>query len=91
MRFHLGREKDTLRNIIESGEFVVNLAPAALLEEVNATGTNFPADVSEFDAAGVTREPSLTVGAQRVKESRGGARMPSPFDSAGWGLHPDLR
>ncbi len=62
-------EKDTLRNITESGEFVVNLAPAALLEEVNATGTNFPPDVSEFDAAGLTREPSLTVGAQRVKES----------------------
>ena len=62
-------EKDSLRNITESGEFVVNLAPAALLEEVNATGTNFPPDVSEFDAAGLTREPSLTVGAPRVKES----------------------
>ena len=48
---------------------MVNLAPAALLEEVNATGTNFPPHVSEFDAAGLTREPSLTVGAPRVKES----------------------
>lgn len=62
-------EKDSLRNITESKEFVVNLAPAALLEEVNATGTNFPPDVSEFDAAGLTREPSLTVAAPRVKES----------------------
>ena len=62
-------EKDSLRNITGSREFVVNLAPAALLEEVNATGTNFPPDVSEFDAAGLTREPSLTVGAPRVKES----------------------
>ncbi|WP_426767004.1 flavin reductase family protein [Pseudarthrobacter sp. 1G09] len=62
-------EKDSLRNINASGEFVVNLAPAALLEEVNATGTNFPPDTSEFDAAGLTREPSLTVAAPRVKES----------------------
>ncbi|MDP9989100.1 flavin reductase (DIM6/NTAB) family NADH-FMN oxidoreductase RutF [Arthrobacter oryzae] len=62
-------EKDSLRNITASGEFVVNLAPAALMEEVNATGTNFPPEVSEFDAAGLTREPSLTVAAPRVKES----------------------
>ncbi|MDQ0851323.1 flavin reductase (DIM6/NTAB) family NADH-FMN oxidoreductase RutF [Arthrobacter sp. B3I9] len=62
-------EKDSLRNITASGEFVVNLAPTTLMEEVNATGTNFPPDVSEFDAAGLTREPSLTVGAPRVKES----------------------
>lgn len=62
-------EKDSLRNITASGEFVVNLAPAALLEEVNATGTNFPPEISEFDAAGLTREPGLTVAAPRVKES----------------------
>ncbi|MFJ5861783.1 flavin reductase family protein [Pseudarthrobacter sp. NPDC092439] len=62
-------EKDSLRNITASGEFVVNLAPASLLEEINATGTNFPPEVSEFDAAGVAREPSVTVRAPRVKES----------------------
>jgi len=62
-------KKDSLRNITASGEFVVNLAPAALLEEVNATGTNFPPEVSEFDAAGLTREPGLTVAVPRVKES----------------------
>jgi len=61
--------KDTLRNASARAEFVVNLAPAGLLAEVNATGTNFPAEVSEFDAAGVTREPSLTVGVPRVAES----------------------
>ncbi|WP_144658655.1 flavin reductase family protein [Paenarthrobacter nicotinovorans] len=62
-------EKDSLRNITASGEFVINLAPATLLEEVNATGTNFPPQVSEFDAVGLTREPSLTVAVPRVKES----------------------
>lgn len=61
--------KDSLRNIVATGEFVVNLAPTSLIEEVNATGTNFPPDVSEFDAAGLTREPGLTVRVPRVAES----------------------
>ena len=61
--------KDTLRNISARGEFVVNLAPADFLAEVNATGTNFPPEVSEFDAANLTREPSLTVSVPRVAES----------------------
>lgn len=61
--------KDSLRNILDRREFVVNLAPADLMAEVNATGTNFPPDVSEFDAAGLTREQSLTVGVPRVAES----------------------
>lgn len=62
-------EKDSLRNIQAQKEFVVNLTPAWLFEEVNATGTDFPAEISEFDAAGLTREPSATVGPPRVKES----------------------
>ena len=62
-------EKDSLRNIEATGEFVVNLAPAALIQEVNATGTNFSPDVSEFDAAGLTREASAVVRPPRVKES----------------------
>ncbi|WP_026552687.1 flavin reductase family protein [Arthrobacter sp. H20] len=61
--------KDTLRNIEETGEFVVNLAPEQLFEQINATGTNFDPQVSEFDAAGLTREPGLTVAAPRVLES----------------------
>lgn len=62
-------EKDTLRNIRATGEFVINMAPAGLIEEVNATGTNFPPEVSEFDAAGLTREAGLRVQVPRVKES----------------------
>ncbi|MDP9887798.1 flavin reductase family protein [Pseudarthrobacter enclensis] len=62
-------EKDSLRNIEATGEFVVNLAPASLIQEVNATGTNFSADVDEFDAAGLSREPSTVVRPPRVKES----------------------
>ena len=61
--------KDSLRNITATREFVVNLAPLELLAEVNATGTSFPPEVSEFDAAGLTREAGLTVAVPRVAES----------------------
>lgn len=62
-------EKDSLRNVRASGEFTVNLTPENLFERVNATGTAFGPDVSEFDAAGLTREPSTVVSTPRVLES----------------------
>ena len=34
--------KDSLNNIEQNGEFVVCLAPAYLMAEINATGTDFP-------------------------------------------------
>ncbi|MGQ0467983.1 MAG: flavin reductase family protein [Sporichthyaceae bacterium] len=61
--------KDSLRNVEETGEFVVNLCPEWLFEQVNATGTDFPPDVSEFDAVGLTREPAERVTPPRVAES----------------------
>jgi len=62
-------EKDTLRNIEATKDFVVNFSPLGLFEEINATGTDFAPDVSEFDQVGLTREPSRTVSTPRVKES----------------------
>ena len=61
--------KDTLRNIRQTGEFVVCLTPRAWAAPVNLTGTNFPAEASEFDAAGLTREPSVAVTPFRVAQS----------------------
>jgi flavin reductase (DIM6/NTAB) family NADH-FMN oxidoreductase RutF len=61
--------KDSLTNVEATGEFVVNLAPEHLFEQVNATGTDFPGSVSEFDAVGLEREPSLKVKAFRVAAS----------------------
>ncbi|MFC5951355.1 flavin reductase family protein [Pseudonocardia lutea] len=61
--------KDSLRNATDTGEFVVCLANEAMFEAVNATGTNFPAGVSEFTEVGLTAEPSLTVAPPRVAES----------------------
>jgi flavin reductase (DIM6/NTAB) family NADH-FMN oxidoreductase RutF len=61
--------KDSLTNARETGEFVVCLATEPLFEQVNATGTDFPAGVSEFAAVGLTAEPSERVAPPRVAES----------------------
>jgi flavin reductase (DIM6/NTAB) family NADH-FMN oxidoreductase RutF len=61
--------KDSLTNVEQTGEFVVSLTPEWLFEQVNATATDFPAEVSEFDAVGVEREPSLKVAPPRVARS----------------------
>jgi flavin reductase (DIM6/NTAB) family NADH-FMN oxidoreductase RutF len=62
-------EKDTLRNVRATREFVVCMSTEPLMEQVNLSGTDFPADTSEFDAIGVTREPSLRIAPPRVRES----------------------
>ncbi len=62
-------EKDSLRNALATKEFVVSVCTEPMLERINATGTDYPADTSEFDAVGLTREPSLRVGPPRVAES----------------------
>jgi len=52
MRHASGELKDTGANIIENGEFVVNLVPESLVREMNQTCADYPADVDEMAAAG---------------------------------------
>ena len=61
--------KDTLRNVQATGEFVVNLAPATLLDQVNNSSAAFPPDRSEVEALGIETEPSLRVRPPRVRHS----------------------
>ncbi len=61
--------KDSVSNIEATGEFVVSVTPEPLMAQVNATATDYPPEVSEFDAVGLTREPSRTVTPPRVAES----------------------
>lgn len=61
--------KDSLRNVRATGEFVVCLANEPLFEQINATGTDFPADVDELSAVGLRAEPSVRVKPVRVAES----------------------
>lgn len=61
--------KDSLNNVEATGEFVVNFAPEHLFEQVNATATDFPEEISEFDAVGLLREPARKVAVPRVAAS----------------------
>ena len=60
------RRKDTLRNIEDTGEFVVNIVDEDLAQAMNATSANYPHDVDEFDIVGVTAVPSDMVRPPRV-------------------------
>jgi len=62
-------KKDTLRNVVETGEFVVNFSPAALLDQVNGSSARFSAEHSEVEALGIDMEPSVTVAPPRVTAS----------------------
>jgi flavin reductase (DIM6/NTAB) family NADH-FMN oxidoreductase RutF len=60
------QRKDTLRNINDTGEFVVNIVDENLAQAMNATSANYPPNVDEFDAAGVTAAPCMVVRPARV-------------------------
>jgi flavin reductase (DIM6/NTAB) family NADH-FMN oxidoreductase RutF len=64
-----GNPKDTLRNIRETGEFVINIVSRAMAERVNQASAPYPPHVDELDAVGFTRLPSTVVKPPRVSES----------------------
>ena len=64
-----GGEKDSLRNVREVGEFVVNVATYALREVLNVSSAPAGSGVDEFELAGLTKEPAALVRPPRVKES----------------------
>src|ERR1700709_612089 len=53
--------KDTLANVRATGVCALNVGPWHQLHGMNATATNFPDELSEFDAARLEREPSRVV------------------------------
>lgn len=61
--------KDTMRNVIDTREFVVNLVSKNLSEQMNQSCADYAKDVSEFDKVGLTPEPSKTIKAPRVLEA----------------------
>jgi flavin reductase (DIM6/NTAB) family NADH-FMN oxidoreductase RutF len=61
--------KDTLRNIRETGEFVVNLVTFAVAEAMNTTSGEYESSVDEFELAKLTARPSLLVRPPQVAES----------------------
>lgn len=64
-----GEPKDTLRNIRETAEFVVNVVTFDLMEPMNLTSGEYDASVNEFELAKLTPVSSKLVRAPRVGES----------------------
>ncbi|KAB2807923.1 flavin reductase family protein [Pimelobacter simplex] len=61
--------KDTLRNVLETGEFTVSLASEPLIDQVNASSASFAAGVDEADELAIAMAPSAVVAPPRVAAS----------------------
>jgi flavin reductase (DIM6/NTAB) family NADH-FMN oxidoreductase RutF len=64
-----GQAKDTLRNIRETREFVINVVTYELAEAMNLTSGEYDATINEFDLANLASAPSRLVAPHRVAES----------------------
>jgi flavin reductase (DIM6/NTAB) family NADH-FMN oxidoreductase RutF len=61
--------KDSITNIRDTGEFVINLATLDLAQRMNETSRDHAAEINEFETAGLTPVPSRLVVPPRVAES----------------------
>jgi flavin reductase (DIM6/NTAB) family NADH-FMN oxidoreductase RutF len=64
-----GQAKDSRANILETGQFVVNLVAEWNAEAMNVTGIEFDPSVDELAQAGLTPVPSTRVKPPRIAES----------------------
>lgn len=64
-----GEPKDSLRNVMETGEFVVNMVTRELAPGMNATSFDYPHEFDEWSVSGFTRVASDLVRPDRVGES----------------------
>jgi flavin reductase (DIM6/NTAB) family NADH-FMN oxidoreductase RutF len=62
----LGVKKDSVINVGQVPEFVVNIVPFALAEPMNLTAAPLPHGESEFEKFGIASAPSLKVRPPRV-------------------------
>jgi flavin reductase (DIM6/NTAB) family NADH-FMN oxidoreductase RutF len=63
------RPKDTHRNLMETGECVINVVSDHMIESVNATSLDIAHGCSEWGLSGFHPAPSATVKAERVREA----------------------
>ncbi|MDI6821357.1 MAG: flavin reductase family protein [Actinomycetota bacterium] len=69
--FALAPQRHTLANIRETREFVVNIAPEEILDELWICGKSFPKGVSEIRESGLTERKSKIVKAPGIEECIG--------------------
>ena len=61
--------KDTLKNLEETGEFVINIDSEELAEAMNITSGDWPPEVNEFEILQLTSLPSIDVKPPRVADA----------------------
>ncbi len=61
--------KDSVTNIRDTGEFVVNIVSDDLKDQMSLTSGNYSADTDEFEIAGLTKGKCELVNVPRVAES----------------------
>lgn len=67
MRQARGGVKDTGANILQNGEFVVNLVPERLASAMNVTCADYPTHVNEMEQAGLNSLPARHVRAPLIE------------------------
>lgn len=65
-----GEPKDSLANVMATGEFTLNIVDEDLVEAMHQTAERYPPDVSEFDEVGLTPIPGEVVNAPLVAEAK---------------------
>lgn len=64
-----GKKKDTLVNIEETGEFVVNVVTEYNARQMNLSSQDFEIDVDEFEMSDLTPVPGTLVRVPRIAQS----------------------
>ncbi|CAN5199577.1 flavin reductase family protein [soil metagenome] len=64
-----GQTKNTLDNVKEFPEVVINIVNYALVHQMSLTSAEYPKEINEFTKAGLTEIASVKVKPPRVKES----------------------
>jgi flavin reductase (DIM6/NTAB) family NADH-FMN oxidoreductase RutF len=65
-------KKGTLRNIEETGEFVVNVVNEDIADGMNRAAANVPPGTNKFETAGLTPKPSVRIKPPRIGEAPAG-------------------
>lgn len=82
LMFSSAGTKDSLRNILETGEFTVSVSTWALRDQMNLSSAPVAPSVDEFELAGLTKAASRFVKPPRVAES------PAAFECKLWQTLP---
>ena len=64
-----GGVKDSLANVRDTGEFIVNIVGEAMMDAMNASSGVFAHGEDEFEAAGLAKAPGIVVNVPYVRDS----------------------